>query len=461
MQITPGDVANLPDRVGRMVFDRTQMKWIRAPDANADGGAGLGAGSNDSQDPFQDIESLHGDDSVKGRAAGESGGFASESESEQMHDHEGVVSMELDQSPLEESEEDEEEVELNSFSCDRAVPVPVPASEDEEPTGSTGQYTLGSRGAFHDDTAAQRLGPALQDTPPHLLAPPAGTPAAHSSRHASHAHAHAHSPAMRPATKQPAATPTSALKDPSRSGQHTPAHQVGHRRSVSFSDGKRDGPIAGIGRNVPTPTPDSTLESLSADEFSEITGEGPSGAGAGAGVSSARTKRIADMLEDLEDVCECPSDYLCGRVWVSVLLIARACLAAYDDTPSKASTVRPPTDASLLSGAKRAGRSPVKQGTPRREAGRRSSSLSARSSRSLGRNANNTFLTECSFGVAHDKLAQVLTDVQPYEPFWEELTMVDLSHKNLDSAARLKEFTPRLDSLLLCVGGRAPRAITA
>lgn len=44
---------------------------------------------------------------------------------------------------------------------------------------------------------------------------------------------------------------------------------------------------------------------------------------------------------------------------------------------------------------------------------------------------------------------QVITDVQPFEPYWEELTSIDLSNRNLDSAARLKEFLPRLDSLSL------------
>ena len=63
--------------------------------------------------------------------------------------------------------------------------------------------------------------------------------------------------------------------------------------------------------------------------------------------------------------------------------------------------------------------------------------------------ANATFLTECSFGVAHDRLVQVITDVQPYEPYWETLTSVDLSGKKLDSVARLKEFLPRLDHLRL------------
>lgn len=64
---------------------------------------------------------------------------------------------------------------------------------------------------------------------------------------------------------------------------------------------------------------------------------------------------------------------------------------------------------------------------------------------------NATFLTECSFGVAHDRLVEVITDAQPFEPHWEELAAVDLDGKKLESVARLKEFLPRLDALNLYV----------
>ena len=86
------------------------------------------------------------------------------------------------------------------------------------------------------------------------------------------------------------------------------------------------------------------------------------------------------------------------------------------------------------------------RGRPRRSL---SQSQSVRSLKSGGGKANTTFLTECSFGVAHDRLVQVITDVQPFEPYWEGLPSIDLSHKDLDSVARLKEFLPKLDSLML------------
>lgn len=60
---------------------------------------------------------------------------------------------------------------------------------------------------------------------------------------------------------------------------------------------------------------------------------------------------------------------------------------------------------------------------------------------------NATFLTECSFGVAHDRLVTVITDVQPFEPYWEELVEIDLSNKNIESLARLKEFLPKIEHL--------------
>jgi protein NUD1 len=126
--------------------------------------------------------------------------------------------------------------------------------------------------------------------------------------------------------------------------------------------------------------------------------------------------------------------------------------AAYDDdSPSKASSGRATADELQPLGARRSGGSRMRgarAGT--RDLSRRtfSQSGSVRSLRGTG-GPNATFLTECSFGVAHDRLVQVITDVQPFEPYWEELSAIDLTEKGVESVARLKEFLPRLDSLTL------------
>ncbi|CAD6582713.1 MAG: hypothetical protein CYPHOPRED_002105 [Cyphobasidiales sp. Tagirdzhanova-0007] len=62
-------------------------------------------------------------------------------------------------------------------------------------------------------------------------------------------------------------------------------------------------------------------------------------------------------------------------------------------------------------------------------------------------NANATLLTECSFGVSHDRLLQVLTDVAPFEPCWKELRRLNLADRGLESTIRLKDFLPKLDEL--------------
>jgi hypothetical protein len=74
----------------------------------------------------------------------------------------------------------------------------------------------------------------------------------------------------------------------------------------------------------------------------------------------------------------------------------------------------------------------------------------SRANETMGQ-GNATFLTECSFGVAHDKLVQLITDVQPFEPYWEDLKSIDLRGRSVDNLARLKEFLPKLEEVLLYV----------
>lgn len=71
--------------------------------------------------------------------------------------------------------------------------------------------------------------------------------------------------------------------------------------------------------------------------------------------------------------------------------------------------------------------------------------------RTRSQNGNATFLTECSFGVSHDRLLQYITDVEPFEPDWEGLRSIDLSGKKAEGVVRLKEFLPNLDEVNLYV----------
>ena len=344
MQITPNDVGALPDRVGKMVFDRVMMRWVKATalatagmsEAEVRAGAGVGAGAamtvgvdpdvdldqdNDSEDPFRDIESLREEGSDDQGASGDGA---------QALDEE--TSMALEKSRIEdaseEETEDEEEAELTSFSTDGPSQDFIQDLEiDEEGQEADMSYTESD--ISHDregytgstvptatlDLPLDRPGvgvgiddestaePAFADTPPRFIAAAprslaTTTKTPNLPHHADQAnHGIADTPLPRPALKSTSATPISALKDPNRGRMQTPANKSGHRRSVSFSDGKHDGPIAGIGRNIPTPDGSAIGE----EDSPLASGSRASDRTSAVLVPSARSKRIANMLGALED----------------------------------------------------------------------------------------------------------------------------------------------------------------
>jgi protein NUD1 len=98
-------------------------------------------------------------------------------------------------------------------------------------------------------------------------------------------------PSPRPALRTATGTPSSVLKDPTRSRYQTPDSRFAHQRSVSFSDGKRDGPI---------------INAQEIDASTELMSEGQSNLTDASKnedvfVPSARSKRIADMMQHLEE----------------------------------------------------------------------------------------------------------------------------------------------------------------
>ncbi|KAJ6466377.1 hypothetical protein C8R45DRAFT_839425 [Mycena sanguinolenta] len=365
--IAPKDLPMLPDRMGDMMFDKVMMKWVKSVHNDSV------IPEEPSEDPFGDIESLRDDTRAEER------------------DGRGDAT------------EDEEEMELTSFSTDasgRVVTVmtgidtnelqdTTTDSEGENDAVVTGEleHTVPLRRDSETESEDEDVGnetelpnqhmansESLTDAfaPPPIVVTAFTTPPPSATK----------TPASALKTRS-AATPSSALKDPNQSRYCTPRHT--HRRSVSFSDGKRDGPIRGLGSATVEP--------------------------------SARSKRIAEML-------------------------ARSDSEPDSDSPIKGSSARASGSGSSLVSATPAS-SNASGSTSRSRVFSRS-----HASRSVG-HKNGTFLTECSFGVAHDRLVEVLTDVEPFEPHWETLNRVDLSDRRLESAARLKEFLPSLDELNL------------
>jgi hypothetical protein len=206
---------------------------------------------------------------------------------------------------------------------------------------------------------------------------------------------------------------------------------------VSFSDGRKTGKIRDldVGRD--------TLRDL---ELEQGGGDGNlfdrSG---GSLLPSARTRRIQGILEDMEELSE-------SAVLQNGTLADEAGLD--EITPSKPSrhpeAIREPSnDISAFFRAQ-----PAPEGAEVTVEEEEDHTISTRAFGQAPRSRNPTdatFLTECSFGVAQDQLVKVITDVQPFEPHWEELRSIDLRGKGAESVARLKDFLPRLEEINLSV----------
>lgn len=424
-RIGPEDVIGaLSDKVGQMVLDRQTMKWVKNTGLVPSTTAREREEDEESEDPFRDIESLRDEDST----------HPSEQEEESESRIEEII----------EDADDPEEAVLNSFSFDdsSAAICPVmtgvlrPDEENSEDSGIVVDDPLTDSDESLEEEFADYTGQQHEEITDDVSlrefpAPPPrnnavfSTPLPLRPNATSSVRATPFPSTGRSGTvKSNSVTPVSALKDPSRS--KTPA-SLKHRRSVSFSDGRRDGPIRGLnGKVVEVSDSESGNENLGKSGTENLF------------EPSVRSKRIAGILDGLQDDCKFGS--------LPVVYCLTFCLLDEEESPSKASSssARPMADE-------------IQPLSVRRSASLNRSSAEDASRRSLSRsqthrpgvNPDATFLTECSFGVAHDRLVQVITDVQPFEPHWESLKSIDLSKKLIESVARLKEFLPQLDCLSL------------
>ncbi|KAK8865912.1 hypothetical protein IAR55_001060 [Kwoniella newhampshirensis] len=385
--IRPDDVQGVvPDRIGKMRFDRNGMRWVReelAPLEEA--GESRAGGSEESVDVFAGMESLPEDaeqqqHSARDQVPRSENSFSSSSDSD--NEDEMLQNHQVDQTQF--IEESGSDIDIDE-ATEVIRPTPGATAEDKSPDRPTIHHALSA---------------------PAVMTP---TPSAHAPR------------PIRSALRN-ALTPAGAFKKragwsddltPAGSGRGVTPGSSG-KRSVSFSDGKKAGRIVELDIEL-------RATQWTADDLFKGNAEASSG-GVGEGsrnfMPSARTKRIQGLLEDMEE------------------------LSLEDETPSKPAR-QPDRPASRSASSTHSSDSESTVPIRSFRAGR-----SFRQS-NASRIGDATFLTECSFGVAHDKLVQIITDVQPFEPHWEELRSINLKGKGADSVARLKEFLPKLDEVNL------------
>lgn len=288
-RIGPEDVIGaLSDKVGQMVLDRQKMKWVKDTPRATWTASREREEDEESEDPFRDFESLRDEDSA----------HPSEQEEESESRIEEIV----------EDADDPEEALLNSFSFDDSsaaicpvmtgvsrpgddiedsgVIVDDPLTDSDESLEEFADYTGQQHEDVTDDVSLREF-PA----PPPRSNAVFSTPLPLRSNTITSAGATPFPSAGRSETvKSHSLTPVSALKDPNRSKSST---GLKHRRSVSFSDGKRDGPIRGLNAKV--------AEMGDSESGDESFGKGGTG---NLFEPSLRSKRIEGMLDGLQDGCK-------------------------------------------------------------------------------------------------------------------------------------------------------------
>ncbi|CUA67143.1 Septation initiation network scaffold protein cdc11 [Rhizoctonia solani] len=397
-QIVPSDLPAeaLPERVGRMVYDRAAMRWRQEVDENI----------SESEDPFRDFDS-----------------FASTIEGQESEER-GQVPQ-----PVDVVEEREMEMEYDSASDSN-----VTLNDSER--ASTGQKAAQTAITYDSDVSTELnvvdVSPTtsptnLDDDDLKLYEPsPRAAPAELDDLDPYESEIHGDltnieiipaRPAgpLRPALKSAASTPAASAGSSRQSTPGSaPIPSAQGRRSVSFSDGRMSGKIRGLCiRDIANET---------TSEITSLTLTPPESEAA----PSSRMQRIGNLLNALEDDS----------------MLANLSIAPGNQPPGESDEDEDTTEQSDM-GRGDPDVDPDVSRNPRSFARTYSFGTSDRT----GAQRDATFLTECSFGVAHERLVELITDVHPYQPYWEPLSEIDLSKKGIESLARLKEFLPNLDRL--------------
>ncbi|KAL5520051.1 hypothetical protein ACEPAG_1711 [Sanghuangporus baumii] len=441
VRIAPADLPSIPERVGGMIFDRSLGRWMkeRGPSdktatrssvrRSSQGSIPGMEGFTESEDPFRDIESLR--DGESNHTPPEDIADAGLDEINRSQDeNDGTEDMHIISSDSD-SFDDSEDARVSTFTFDRPPTGVVqvmtgqeddlgesdedaatlePEDESEEDEGESA-HGKGDDEELYDNMASM----SIQEDQPEFEE---GVSMAFVNAREEHQRGNSDPARFRNQLnnmitsikphRRVAQPPRPALK----SASVTPISKGG--RSVSFSDGRKEGKIIGLhldqGRS----------------EVANRAFDVPQAVSLAA--TSVRSKRIMEMLDDLEESLHDDEQQNAGQQYMMAETMPHIPLGVQKDEGQLA--VASPRSFARSRTIRRPG-----QSSPRRV------NTSSR--------ANATFLTECSFGVAHDRLVEVITDVQPFEPYWDSLTALDLSSKRLDSVARLKEFLPKLDSLSL------------
>lgn len=215
-------------------------------------------------------------------------------------------------------------------------------------------------------------------------------------------------------------------------------------RSISFADGKTTGKMFS---SSPLKDIDDSWEDKDATPKAKLVrGSQKAPLSRSNGSQSARAAQIQELLRQVAALTmqEEQADQESGRPGV-----AAKALEAEDDEDTEDSW-QAPSPTSRFSQQQSRMQSPFNASRKSLASSRGDGAVAGRSVWNFDDSAvDKTFLTQASFELAHDRMVEVITDVAPWVPDWDELKTIDLRGRKLESVVRLKEFLPKLEEVAL------------
>lgn len=328
-----------PRVIGRMEYDQVGMRWVKTRKTSPSGGLNNGTWKSEEDDPFRDMDSTRGSEGMRaldeeneavehGLEERERRGIASSVLDERdQSDQSDEMSRSLDdKSSRPEQVAPKEEVTQTPSSL-RSFQFPSSRSNSPPLSGVGTSPPPQSPPTSNSDTASQ-LRPTsdvsssviTHPVPPHLAHHPHSAPVPLAATPA-------------PSSRQclplrmnsggglrPFATPVSVLKKRSPALTQTPYPHGGvganltpgssgpHRRSVSFSDGRKQGKILDLGEEKENGRQRVLFTSENGDSNGEQKSFNGGDGERSAFLPSARTSRIQNILHGLEDETEVSID---------------------------------------------------------------------------------------------------------------------------------------------------------
>lgn len=204
-------------------------------------------------------------------------------------------------------------------------------------------------------------------------------------------------------------------------------------RSVSFQDGRKNGKIIGLS--------DGASSEEETRQKGETISTNKDGDSVGSGQKEKRRGSLAQDAVDSKSLRPNPENESHNSLHQTSLILMNSVKKKVRRKSSSSSNTPTTTTDTPSSTA-----TPSRQNRPLQPCHDGSHQHLSITTTNSNLNSNH-LIDDYSFELNYSKLIKIITDFEPFEPFWNSIKTINLSNKLLDSVIKLKEILPFLDQI--------------